>query len=107
LTAADYFILPSFQEAFAQSPLEAMSCGTLVVAFPCSGIPELINNGIICKDFTVEALTHGIKEAMRRDFCRDKIRKDVLSRFSYDRIARQYIELYQELLKKWNNPLKN
>lgn len=100
-SAADYFVLSSFQEAFAQTPLESMSCGTPVVAFPCSGVPDLLNaeNGVICKDFTVEALTCGIKEAMGRDFHRDKIRRDVLARFSYDKIASQYIDLYQELIK--------
>lgn len=101
-SASDYFALPSFQEAFAQTPLEAMSCGTAVVAFPCSGVPDLLNegNGVICKDFTVEALTHGVKEAMRKDFHRNEIREDVLSRFSYEKIASQYIDLYQELLKQ-------
>lgn len=100
-SAADYFVLSSFQEAFAQTPLESMSCGTPVVAFPCSGVPDLLNaeNGVICDDFTVEALTCGIKEAMGRDFHRDKIRRDVLARFSYDKIASQYIDLYQELIK--------
>lgn len=100
-SAADYFVLSSFQEAFAQTPLESMSCGTPVVAFPCSGVPDLLNekNGVICDDFTVEALAKGIKEAMDKEFDRESIRKDVLSRFSYDKIASQYMELYQELLK--------
>ena len=101
-SAADFFVLSSFQEAFAQTPLEAMSCGTPVIAFPCSGAADLINedNGVLCGDFTVDALYEGIFNAMKKDFNREEIRNDVLSRFSYDKIAEQYINLYGSLLKK-------
>lgn len=101
-SAADYFVLSSFQEGFAQTPLEAMSCGTPVVAFPCSGVSELINetNGIKCSDFTVEALKEGLNEAMSVKYDRDTIRRDVLQRFGYDVIAKQYIQLYNELLQR-------
>ena len=99
-SAADYFVLSSFQEAFAQTPLEAMSCGTPVISFPCSGAADLINdgNGILCENFTVKALYDGISKAMNITFYQELIRKDVLSRFSYDKIAKQYIELYKRLL---------
>lgn len=101
-SAADYFILSSFQEAFAQTPLEAMACGTPVIAFPCSGIPELINktNGIMCEDFTVNSLSKGISQALNSTFDNEKIREDILSRFAYDVIAKQYIKLYKEILNK-------
>lgn len=77
-----------------------MSCGTPVIAFPCSGVPELINeqNGIICGDFTVEALIKGIKEALGKTYNGDDIRRYVLSHFSYDIIAQQYIQLYNKVL---------
>lgn len=101
-SAANFFILSSFQEAFAQTPLEAMSCGTPVIAFPCSGIPELINrtNGIMCNDFTVDALIKGITEGLNTVYDREAIRKDTITRFSYNNIAKQYIELYKEILIK-------
>lgn len=99
-SAADLFVMPSFQEAFAQTPLEAMACGTPVISFPCSGAHDLINeqNGIVCSDFTVEALADGIRQAMEREYNREAIREDVICRFSYDKIARQYVELYKEVL---------
>lgn len=101
-SAADYFILPSFQEAFGQTPLEAMACGVPVISFPCGISPELINhdNGILCDDFTVDALVKGIKMAMSRNYDREKMREDVIARFSYNKIAKQYIELYQTLYNK-------
>lgn len=101
-SASDYFVIPSYQEAFAQTPMEAMACGSPVIAFPCSGAHDLIddNNGVVCTDFTVEALRDGIREAMAREYDREMIREDVVSRFAYDKIAREYVELYNEVSRK-------
>ena len=101
-SAANLFVMPSFQEAFAQTPMEAMACGTPVISFPCSGAEDLIcnNNGVICQDFTVNALIAGIKAAMNSNYSRDIIRKDLMSRFSSAIIAKQYYELYQKVLRE-------
>ncbi len=103
-SAADYFVLSSFQEAFAQTPLEAMACGTPVISFPCSGAADLINdkNGCIADDFTVSALENAIRKATVKFFNRQEIRKDVKSRFSYEIISEEYITLYNRLIKKQN-----
>ena len=100
-SAADYFVLSSFQEAFAQTPLEALACGTPVIAFPCSGIPDLMNPriGVTSNGFTKEALIEAIRAAMDTEYNHDEIRNDVVSRFSYDIIAKQYIDLYDRLLQ--------
>lgn len=101
-SAADYFVLSSFQEAFAQTPLEAMACGTPVISFPCSGAADLINekNGCIADDFTVSALENAIRKATVKYFNRQEIREDVKSRFSYEIISEKYIALYNSLIKK-------
>ena len=100
-SSADYYVMPSYQEAFAQTPMEAMACGTPVVSFPCSGALDLINqgNGVVCDDFTVDSLVKGIRLAMQRSYDRDYIRKDVLYRFSYDKIGKQYVDLYKKVAK--------
>lgn len=101
-SASDFFAMPSFQEAFAQTPMEAMACGTPVVAFPCSGAHDLINekNGVVCSDFSVDALVDGIRQAMSQEYNPVVIREDVVARFSYDKIAKQYARLYEEVLCK-------
>jgi glycosyltransferase involved in cell wall biosynthesis len=98
---ADFFVMPSFQEAFAQTPLEAMACGVPVITFPCSGTEELINdqNGIRCQDFTVESLYEGILLAMGRKYDSELIRQDMINRFSPEKIAQQYIEVYQKAVE--------
>ena len=100
-SAADFFLMPSFQEAFAQTPLEAMACGTPVIAFPHSGASDLIRpfNGIVCRDFTLDALVCGIKEALSTQYDRNKIRQDIIERFSYRVIGKQYEKLYNSILK--------
>lgn len=98
---ADLFVLPSFQEAFAQTPLEAMSCGIPVVMFPCSGSNDLITeeNGIIAREFTAEALMDAIKTALQWKYDAKKIRQTILHKFTPEIIGNQYIDLYKNILK--------
>ena len=99
-SAADYFILPSSQEAFAQTPIEAMACGVPAIVFPVSGTEELINrnNGIRCHDFTVTSLIDAIKEAMTNEYDSNVIIDDVKNRFSPQVIANYYVSFYKEVL---------
>lgn len=101
-SASDLYVMPSFQEAFAQTPLEAMACGLPVVAFPVSGTEELINekNGIRTTDFTVGSLKNGIWKSLDNSYDNDSIRADVLSRFGVLNIVEQYLEVYRESLNE-------
>lgn len=98
-SCADYFVMPSLQEAFAQTPLEAMACGTPAIVFPVSGTEELINdvNGVRCDSFTASDLEKGIRGAMETKFDRNAIRKDVIERYSPDKITKQYLIFYSEI----------
>lgn len=102
LSAADFFALPSEQEAFALSPMQAMACGLPVVAFPVSGTSELVTdlNGVRCRDFSVEALQEGIVTLMSRSYDSAAIRQDMICRFSPEQIAKSYLALYHDLTAK-------
>ena len=99
MSCANFFTMPSYQEAFSQSPIEAMACGLPAVVFPVSGTQELINkgNGVVCDGFTSEALYDGIKALMSRHYNPISIRQDIIARFSQDVIAQKYISLYKTL----------
>ncbi len=100
LSCADYMAMPSYQEAFSQCPMEAMSCGIPVVAFPVSGTTELINetNGVVCEDFSKESLKVGIERIKSSRYDANAIRQGMIDNFSPGAIARQYISLYKEII---------
>lgn len=103
-SASDFFMLSSYEEAFAQTPLEAMACGTPVISTPCGGAPDLIRqfNGVLCSGFNDEDIAKGIKEALTyqntQGYSISKIRNYIVTNYSYDIIAKQYIDLYNNIL---------
>lgn len=103
-STSDFFCLSSFEETFAQTPLEAMACGTPVISTPCSGAPDLIRqfNGVLCSGFNNEDIAKGIKEALTyqntQGYSISKIRNYIVNNYSYDIIAKQYIDLYNSIL---------
>jgi glycosyltransferase involved in cell wall biosynthesis len=99
LSAANYFCMPSYQEAFAQTPIEAMACGLPIIVFPCSGTEELVTpvNGIRCEDFNSGALETGIREALAHQYDPRLIRRDAINRFSPERIAHEYLDFYEKV----------
>lgn len=101
LSAADYFALPSYQEAFSQSPLEAMACGLPVIAFPVSGTTELIeeDNGVICDGFSKKDLVVGLNILLGRQYNGEHIRQGVLNSFSPKVIALKYIDYYNTVIE--------
>ncbi len=48
--AASLFIFPSFYEGFGLPPIEAMACGTPVIASNVTSIPEVLKNGALYVD---------------------------------------------------------
>lgn len=102
LSAADYFAMPSAQEAFAQSPLEAMACGLPVLVFPVSGTSELVNesNGVICSGFSFESLKNGMNILLSRYYDKDKIRQYVIKNYSPQVIANKYIDFYHTIINE-------
>ena len=101
ISAADYYAMPSYKEAFSQAPMEAMACGLPVVAFPVSGTSELINNtnGVVCQDFTKESLKEGLLRLVKNTYYSVTIRNNVLDNFSPKVIANKYADLYSQVLK--------
>jgi len=102
-SSADYFIMPSIEEAFGQVTIEALASGTPVISFPNGGSLDIIKqgvNGVLAKGFSVNDLQEAISEALSIQFNTNQIIEDVRNRFNIKDKVQGYIELYQMLLKK-------
>jgi glycosyltransferase involved in cell wall biosynthesis len=89
--------LINFAEPFGLSVVEAMACGTPVIATPRGSMPELIEHGV--NGFLVNSPAEAV-EAIERagDLDRAQIRRIAAERFSVERMADEYLALYRRLL---------
>ena len=74
-SAADLFVLPSLEDNLPQTGMEAMSCGTAVVAFSAGGIPDYVRPGE-----TGSLAPTGDSKALAREICRLLAEPDELRR---------------------------
>lgn len=103
-SAADVFVTPAIEEAFGQTTIEALCCGTPVIGFDTGIISEVIENlknGFICKNKTVENLATGLNEILKNvdDFDPLEISKPIRKKFIEKKQALKYIDLYKEILQ--------
>ncbi|MHC1758167.1 MAG: glycosyltransferase family 4 protein [Negativicutes bacterium] len=87
----------NFNEPFGLSIVEAMACGTPVLTFNRGSMPEIIQDGI--NGFivnSIEEMADKIKEV--RNISREACRQTVESQFSQEKMVKEYIEVYKEIL---------
>jgi glycosyltransferase involved in cell wall biosynthesis len=85
-------------EPFGLVMIEAMACGTPVIAFRGGAVPEIIDDGIT--GFIVSNLEEAVAAAGRVDgLDRVEIRATFERRFTAERMARDYLAVYRGLLK--------
>ena len=75
MRAADVFCLPSYSEGCPNVVVEALACGSPVVASDVGGIPELVRNdcGILVPAKAVEPLSAALERALAIDWDRARI----------------------------------
>jgi len=76
--------------------IEAMACGTPVVAFNRGSVPEIIDEGVT--GFVVEDINGAIGAVDRLGhLSREKIRRRFEERFTARRMAQDYLAVYRSL----------
>ena len=85
-------------EPFGLVLIEAMACGTPVIAYPGGSVPEIVEHGVT--GFIVDNLcdaTRAVDQVGRlnRALCRSRFEE----RFSAARMAEDYLKIYDRLLK--------
>lgn len=89
----------AWPEPFGMVMIEAMACGTPVVAYGHGSVPEIITQGetgFICHDR--EAFVAAAQQAGSLD--RAKCRAGFEERFTAERMAREYVEIYNRMIEK-------
>ena len=89
--------LVNFEEPFGLSVVEALACGTPVIASNRGSMPELIDHGVT--GFLVDSVDAAV-DAIDRvgEIDRAACRAAVAARFTVDRMADRYLDLYRSIL---------
>ena len=96
-SAAALLHLINFDEPFGLSVIEAMACGTPVIAIDRGSMPELIDHGVT--GFLVNSVDEAIAAVSRLpEIDRAACRAAVAERFSVERMADRYIALYETII---------
>jgi glycosyltransferase involved in cell wall biosynthesis len=121
--AADLYVHAARADTFPTTILEALACGTPVVATAVGGIPEQVRGlkgftsrqvdsdgniygvdkatGLLVPPAGAEQMAHGIERLLKADFLRHRMSenaaKDARERFNLERQVNNYLEWYEEL----------
>ncbi len=102
---ADIFVLPSVNEGMPNVVLEAMSSGLPCLVNKVSGAEDIISdgNGLSFDVKKTETFIDGLfklRAENERLRIGERARRDIIGKYSLDRIADQYFRLYEEMLRK-------
>lgn len=105
MAAADLFVLPSLYEGFGNVIVEAMACGTPVLATDCPHGPAEIleqgKHGLLVPPANAEALAQGILTVLQNPALREQYRRRGLTRsqdFQASTIAHHYGQTFWQTL---------
>jgi glycosyltransferase involved in cell wall biosynthesis len=83
-------------EPFGLVMIEAMACGTPVIAFNNGSVPEVIDDGV--SGFVVDSVTEAVAALQNIDrMKRQSIRRQFEARFTAERMAQDYLAAYRRL----------
>jgi glycosyltransferase involved in cell wall biosynthesis len=88
----------AWREPFGLVMIEAMACGTPVIAFNNGSVPEVLSDGT--SGFIVNSETEAVAAVGKlRDLDRDRVRAEFDRRFTAQHMAQNYLKLYSRLTR--------
>ncbi|TAE54505.1 MAG: glycosyltransferase family 1 protein [Nostocales cyanobacterium] len=109
--AADVCVIPSHYEPFGLVAVEAMACGTPVIASDVGGLQFSVvneNTGLLVPPQDVAAFSNAIDRILENPEWRVALGRNasmrIMSKFSWDGVASQLDSLYTELLQSVKEP---
>ncbi len=104
--SSDVLLLPSEQESFGLSALEALSCEVPVVASRVGGLPEVVRhgeNGFLLEVGDVEGMSDAVVDllldAPKRAAFGEAGRRVAGAQFSRDRVVDRYLAFYEKTIR--------
>lgn len=113
LGAVDAFVVPSLEENYPNVIIEALLCGTPVIAYGCGGIPEQVHdglNGLLVQPVgDVPALAGALhrfhSDAGLRHQLSQFDRTAIADRHTFQAIGAQTLRLYRQLCSDFDEPV--
>jgi len=110
LSAADVFLMPSLQEAFGLMAVEAMACGTPVIVFEGTALPDVIKfprGGLVVPARDSVALAGAIQQLLDDDDRRNELSKQARQiaecEYAFPLYVQRHISLYEEVIDRHHN----
>ena len=104
--ASDVVVIPSRQDNSPQVATEAMACGTPVVAFSASGLPDFVRHertGYLAAAFDSRDLAHGIQSILGSDAQRRALAESAQTRaddeWSYAAVGQAHTRLFENVIE--------
>ncbi len=105
LACSDLFLLPSKNESFGLAALEALACGSPVIASELGGLPEVVTHGetgflfpLGAVEEMAEAGVMLLKDEERWNTFSRQARADAVERFSHEKVVPMYEDLYRDVV---------
>jgi glycosyltransferase involved in cell wall biosynthesis len=102
--AVDVMVVPSLEDNYPNTIIEAMACGTPVVGFDTGGIPEQIlhlQTGYVAQLYSAEDLAKGIQFVLENPDYEQLVKNNyqiIEQRNAPEPIIKQFLHLYKKLL---------
>ncbi len=110
LSAADIFIFPTRSDNHPCIVQESLACGTPIVSFNVTGVPELVREGItgyLAEGENADSFLARILQLLEENSVRETMKKNcreiALNEYRLDIQAQRYSELFSSILKKNNH----
>jgi glycosyltransferase involved in cell wall biosynthesis len=101
-------VLPSRAESFGAVLVEALACGTPVVATRCGGPEDIVSDevGVLVPVGDSSALAEGLEQILREPqrYRPAQLRAYALERFSWERVAEDTVSIYHEAVNRQPAP---
>lgn len=98
---AKLFVFPSYYEGFGLPPLEAISCGTPVIASNRASLPEVLGeSAILIEPDDAEGFAKAMKDVLTDEDLRKQMSQKGIKqskKFSWEKTAKETLNVYEEL----------